>query len=270
MNNYFSIVNGELVSKDEASLHLSDLAIQRGYGIFDFFLTLDDVSPYLEDHLTRLFNSARKMRLDAGMSRDGIREMILRLIEKNKMGNSGIKVTVTGGYAEDGYSVTRPNLIITQNPFTIKKDSFEKGIRLISYNHQRQLPDVKTIDYLMAIYLKTFISEKGADDVLYISGGEVRECPRANFFIVDDNKNIITPDRDILAGITRKNILAKKGFEVIERTISIDSVYNAREAFISSSTKRVLPVLAVDGKVIGSGKPGEVTTALYHALAPGH
>ncbi len=270
MNKHYSIINGELVSKDEAALHLSDLAIQRGYGIFDFFLTRNGTPAFLEDHLTRLLNSAKKMRLDSGISRDGVREMILRLIDKNKMNDSGIKVTVTGGYAEDGYTISEPNLIITQSEFRIVPETFEKGINLITYNHQRQLPDVKTIDYLMAIYLKPLIREKHADDVLYVSDGEVRECPRANFFIVDENKKILTADKKILGGITRKNILAMSGFEVEERAVSVDSVYKAREAFISSSTKRVLPVLSVDGKTIGSGKPGEVTAALYEALSKVH
>ncbi len=84
---------------------------------------------------------------------------------------------MTGGYSEDNYPMSKPNLLITQSPFTFDNEKFNTGTRLVTYQHQRQLPQVKTIDYLMAIRLQRFIKENNADDVLYDNGNEICECP---------------------------------------------------------------------------------------------
>jgi D-alanine transaminase/branched-chain amino acid aminotransferase len=181
MSDNFAIINGNLILKDEAKILISDLSIQRGYGIFDYFRTVNNQPLFLEDHLDRFFNSASQMNLNPGIDRDQVKKLIQQLIEKNNMPGSGVRITLTGGYSENGYHIARPNLLITQNPFIFNKEDFNKGIRLVTYGYQRQLPQVKTIDYLMAIYLQKFIKEKDADDVLYHDQTQIRECPRSNF-----------------------------------------------------------------------------------------
>jgi branched-chain amino acid aminotransferase len=129
-------------------------------------------------------------------------------------------------------------------------NAWRKGIQLITYPHQRQLPHIKTIDYIMPIWLKPFIKSKNADDVLYCSQNIVTECPRSNFYIVTNNNKLITAKEKILKGITRKKIIkaAAQFLEIEEREIALEDVYNATGAFISSTSKLVLPVNRIDQK----------------------
>lgn len=265
----FSFVNDTLVPADQASLLIGDLAIQRGYGIFDFFKTLDHRPIYLDDHLDRFFVSAAAMRLEVGKTREQLQAMLDSLIEKNGIADSGIRIELTGGYSPDGYTLTRPNLIIQQQPLgTPVTAELQTSIRLISHPHQRQLPGIKTIDYLMAIWLAPVIREKGADDVLYHWNGVVAECPRSNFFIVTAEDVLVTPVREILKGITRMKILEVAGarLRVEERDLRLEELLGAKEAFITSTTKHILPVTQIDGLPVGDGAAGPVARWLSETL----
>jgi len=266
MNEMYSIINGAFVLKNEAAILISDLSIQRGFGIFDYFITINYEPVFLEDHLHRFYFSSSEMFMDAGYQPDELKKLIQQLIHKNKIPDSGIRITLTGGYSEDSYSPAKPNLLITQSPFTFNTDNFEKGIRLITYQHQRQLPQVKTIDYLMAIRLQKLIKENNADDVLYYNENEISECPRSNFFIVTKNDEIVTPAKNVLKGITRKKILGFSEFNIKEGVFTTADILDIKEAFISSTTKNILPVLMINGKEIGDGNPGEITRKIYRKL----
>ena len=267
MSNRYISINHQLYTEEDAKISVSDLSIQRGFGIFDFLKTINHQPIFLEDHFNRFYNSAKEMNLAVGVTRIELKSSIDELMERNNLPNSGLKFILTGGFSEDGYTMSTPNLILTQVPFEIDKTAFNKGMKLITYPHQRQLPTIKTIDYLQAIRLQSYIRENLADDVLYHAGGSIRECPRANFFIVKGNK-VITPRTDILKGITRSKILALniEGLDLAEEDFNLTDIAMADEAFISSSTKNAFPVLAIDGKPIGSGRPGEITRKINEKL----
>jgi D-alanine transaminase/branched-chain amino acid aminotransferase len=128
------------------------------------------------------------------------------------------------------------------------------------------MPHVKTTDYLMAIWLQPWVKEQGADDVLYHHNGIVSEFPRSNFFLVADEKTLVTPAHHILHGVTRKQILqvAKaKGMNVIEKDISMEEIRSAKEAFISSSTKRVIPIRQLDEIRFAAYTAASVTAQLF-------
>ncbi len=264
MNNMHVLINELLLPADEASLSISDLSIQRGYGIFDFFKIVAGEPVFLDDHLDRFFNSAVQMRLPVKQNRQQIKDMLYSLIRKNDMPNSGIRMTLTGGYSADGFNIAEPNLIVTQQRFQINTDQTIHGISLITYPYQRQFSEAKTLDYLKAIWLQPLIREQNADDVLYHQNGLIAECPRANFFMVTADDRIITPSRNILRGVTRKNVLkvSEKLFLTEERDISNEDIKQAKEAFITSTTKNILPVVKINGKILGNGKPGRVTKSL--------
>ena len=266
MTEIYSIINNDFVLKNEASILISDLSIQRGYGVFDYFRTINNHPVFLEDHLDRLFYSASKMQMNKDLDRNQLTKLIQQIIERNNIPDSGIRITLTGGYSEDGYSLVKPNLLITQTAFAFNKEKFNTGIKLVTYEHQRQLPYVKTIDYLMAIRLQTFLKENNADDVLYHNQNKITECPRCNFFIVTERDEVLTPAKNVLKGITRKKILDFSEFNVFETNIRMEDIEGAKEAFISSTTKNVLPVLEIDGKSVGSGRPGKITGAIYKKI----
>lgn len=262
MSELFVFVNDRFVPASDASLLVNDLAIQRGYGIFDFLKTIDHTPVFADEHLTRFHHSALQLRLETGRSKEELLSLIHLLIKKNNIPDSGIKLILTGGYAGDGYTLSRPNLVITQTPLQLPAaGAIDKGIRLVSYPHQRQMPDTKTIDYLIAIWLQPYIQEKGADDVLYHKDGVISECPRSNLFIVTDDDTVVTPSENILKGVIRGKVLelAQKQFKTEQRTVTLDEIWTAREVFITSTTKHALPVVAVDGRQIGEGAPGKVT-----------
>src|SRR5690606_31992860 len=110
--------------------------------------------------------------------------------------------------------------------------------------------------------------EQGAADVLYHMRGEVSEFPRCNFFLVKQDGTVATPSKNILHGVTRKHVLelAAKKFTVKEETITMDDVHQAREAFLTSTTKRIIPIVQVDDTLIGEGKPGTTTLTLLQDL----
>jgi len=260
-----TFVNTDFVTNEKACLHYSDLAIQRGYGVFDFCKVVNGHPAFLRQHLDRFLYSAAQLRLPIEKSKEELAQIITTLIEKNAIVHSGIRLTLTGGCSVNGYDIAKPNLIIAQQHFQpLTPTQVEKGICLVSHEHQRQLPHVKSIDYLMAIYLQSCIKEQQADDVLYHCNGRITECPRSNFFIVDSENCIITPKENILKGITRHQLLtlAANEFAVEERNIGLDEVLTASEAFVTSTTKAILPVQAINKKTIGNGSMGSVTRRL--------
>ncbi|MFN0291165.1 aminotransferase class IV [Pedobacter helvus] len=267
MDKRYTYVNGEIVLESEAKLLVTDLAVQRGYGIFDFLKLVNGKPIFIEDYFNRFYNSAKEMNLNIGLDRSQLHQAIQSLLAKNNMPNSSLKIILTGGYSEDGYQIAEPNLVIVQAPFKYDYSSFERGLTLLSHNYQRQLATVKTIDYLQAIRLQPQLKQKQIDDLLYHHNGEVRECPRANIFIVKGNE-ILTPKTNILRGITRSKILITKieGYTIKEQDFELADIANADEAFITSSTKNILPVLSLDGKSIGDGTPGKITATLSQSF----
>ncbi len=239
-------INDQFARYEQAKIHFSDLSIQRGYGVFDFFKVLGKIPIFLEDHLDRFFFSAACMRLPIPLSRYDLISVIQLLIVKNNVVDCGVRITLTGGNSVDLYQICAPNLLIsTTKLVAVQNNIFKKGIKLITYSHQRQLPEVKTIDYLMAIYYQPLLRENDANEILYHQNGMVTECPRANFFIVTKEDKIITPASGVLKGVTRMKI-KKLSPQFAEAVVSLQDISEAKAAFITSTTKMILPVRQID------------------------
>jgi branched-chain amino acid aminotransferase len=259
------ILNDQIIDQDKAYVHITDLALLRAYGIFDFFRIVELKPLFFEDHVDRFFTSAERLRLKCPVGKNQLKSMIIELIAANNIKNSGIRMVLTGGESPNGYAIGNPTLFVINEPINpLPENHFSEGIRLISHEYLRDLPEVKTINYLMGIYLTPEIQAKGATDVLYHWNGKISELTRSNFFIVDKNDTIVTPGNGILKGINRMHVLsvAGKHFKVEERDIFMDELKIAREAFITGTTKKVMPVVQVDDLKIGDGKPGETTMKL--------
>jgi branched-chain amino acid aminotransferase len=260
-----AFLNNVFVTEEEAKLHNSDLSMQRGYAVFDFFRTVNTKPLFEEDHLNRFFHSANDMHLSVTKSREELKQIIDALIEQSQLKEAGIRLMLTGGYAADTYHLAEPNLLITCKPVkTSTQELFEKGSSAITYNHQRELPHIKSINYLMAVWLQPLLKEKGSDDVLYHHNGIVTEFPRANVFAVI-NHVLVTPASNILRGITRKYVLEQAGsfIKTEERDIKVEELYHASEIFLTSTTKRVIPVLRLNDVIVAKGTPGPVASALW-------
>ncbi|HVF82109.1 MAG TPA: aminotransferase class IV [Flavisolibacter sp.] len=244
-----AFVNDTFIEEEKAALHFKDLSFQRGYGVFDFCRLAGNKPLFLDDHLTRFYSSAEGLHLPMPFSLPEIKDIIQELVKRNYLPGTGIRLHLTGGYSADGFIPAKPNFIISQHPIAAPgSEQLEKGIKLLSYPHQRQLYHIKTIDYLMAIWLQPLLKEKGFNDVLYHQDGVITECPRSNFFMVTSDNALVTPAANILAGVTRKRLLeiADKCIRVEERPIHINEIKAAKEAFITSTTKQILSVAQID------------------------
>lgn len=264
----WAFLNDNFVAEKNTKLHFSDLAFQRGYGIFDFFRLAGHQPLFLHDHLTRFFASAAGMHLTVPLPAEALETAIFDLIKRNDLPNTGIRLSLTGGYSEDGFNPTNANLVLSQHPFSPPTTTqVQKGIRLFTYPYQRQLPHIKSIDYLMAVWLQPQRSKAGADDILYHQNGSITESPRSNFFLVTSDERIITPANNVLAGITRKKLLqlAGKHFAVEERDITMKELANAKEAFLTSTTKQILPVAQVDDTFFQEQKITHWLLERFHA-----
>ncbi|MBN8673706.1 MAG: aminotransferase class IV family protein [Chitinophagales bacterium] len=261
--------NDHFVANENALLHVSDLSIQRGYAVFDFCRTKNRRPLFLNDHLDRFYASAAAMHLPARYHKEELAAIIYELIERTLLDEAGIRILLTGGYSADGYQPASPNLIITCNAVkTASLADFENGVTAMTYEQQRELPSVKTINYMMAVWLQPLLKEKKVNDVLYHHKGIITEFPRSNVFIVTKDQRLLTPSRHMLRGITRKQVLslAAKQMDVEERDIRTEELLQAAEVFLTSTTKKIMPVAAIDGNIIGDGKPGAITRKLYNAF----
>ena len=259
-------LNDQFVENSDAVLHVSDLSMQRGYGIFDFLRTVNGMPLFIEDHFNRFYTSAEAMHLPVSKNRKELAAIIYELIKKSGLAEAGIRIMLTGGYSENSYHPSTPNLLITCNTVkTATSDDFEKGISIITHEYQRELPHIKSINYLMAVWLQPLLKEKQADDILYYNKESITEFPRSNIFVVTADNKLVTPVHNILKGITRKHILLMGGevLPVEERNITVDELMQAKEIFATATSRKILPVLKVNDKIIGNGKPGAMTTSLY-------
>ena len=255
----YQFMNGKLVASADAKVQTNDLAILRGYGIFDYFAFEDRIPYFVDDYLTRFFNSAAKLHLDLSYSKAAVKQMIMQLIEANGVADGGMKLVLTGGYSENGYEPTTPNFLIIQYPKAAYPEQyFTDGVKFISHRFQRELPEVKTINYLTGIQLLPKIKAAGAVEVLYYDGVYLRETVRANVMLWMPNDTLVTPADQILYGITRKKVLkvARQFVQVEERDVRFEEIKMAKEMFLTSSTRGVMPVIQVDDHTIGTGKPG--------------
>ncbi|OFY64095.1 MAG: hypothetical protein A3H98_04795 [Bacteroidetes bacterium RIFCSPLOWO2_02_FULL_36_8] len=254
----YSFINGKIIPFNKAFIQVNDLALLRGYGCFEYFCTYKGLPVLIDDYLKRFENSARELDLPLPYQKNEIVQIVMNLLKKNNITEAGIRFILTGGYSEDAFTVSKPNFIILIEPLKIpEKNVYRKGVKLITLKHQREFSSAKSINYLTAIRNFHVCKKENAYDVLYYFNNHILEVTRSNFFIFKEN-NLLTPKDDILHGITRKIIIeiASKEFKIEERELPLIELNAATEAFLSGTTKKVLPVVMVDKLKIGNGKVG--------------
>jgi branched-chain amino acid aminotransferase len=259
-------INNRFLPYTEATLHISDIGLQRGFGIFDYFVEMNGRIPFLEDYIDRFYGSAKLLNMEVPLEREMMKEKIGYLIQQNNFGTSGIKLLLTGGYSEDLYSPSTPNFMILNLPVLHQPGDFGEGVKLILLDFQRHIPEVKTTFYLPSIALFPKLKETGAVEVLYHHNRLISETTRANIFLVKNNK-LITPFPGVLRGITRKYVLqvARDLMPVEERKVRLEELWESEEVFITGTSKHVAPVVEIEGRIIGCRKPGKMTAAISEA-----
>ena len=261
----YQLINGDIFSKDKALIPLNDLGMLRSYSIFDFFRVIEGKPVFVEDHWDRLMHSADVMDLKLPWETGEIDAMCRALVAKNAAMDAGMRVLVTGGYAEDGYTPSTPNIYMMLHTLpTYPETYYTQGAKLISTAYMRDMPSVKTTIYIQSIHFKKKMQEEGAVEVLYQWQGNVAECSRSNVFFVDAAGTIITPKHGMLKGITRKQViaLAEQFYNVSQSPVQYAEIGTMKEAFITSTTKGVMPIQQIDDQIVGDGTVGPVTLEL--------
>ena len=264
----FHSINGQIVSRSAAHLDVHDIGFRRGYAAFDYLRILKGQAIFLEDHLDRFERSARLLHLTMTMDRASLIGHIHALIAKNNAKEAGLQLFLSGGVAADGFNPGEAQLILIMTVLPKPKaETYETGFKLISHRYQRDLPEIKSNNYFMAVYLSQTLKQTKASDVLYHDGKRVLETTRSNIFIVKQDHRIVSPDKDILPGITRKQILqiAPKIGKLELRDVALEELWDAKEIFVCSTTKGAMPVTQIDDKFIATGKPGEITQEIGEA-----
>ncbi len=261
---YFGYINGRTQPVDEIGVGVTDLGLLRGYGLFDYFLTYDG-QPFRWDlYWARFSASAARMHLPLPLSQAEMHAVLLDLLARSGQPDVAFRLILTGGYAPDSITIGTPNLLILTEPIHPVPDwHYEEGIRLILHEYVREMAEVKSTDYKRIMLLAGELKAANAQDALYVKDGEISELSRSNVFLVVGNR-LITPNRHILYGITRRTILdlAAPDFEVEERPVMLTELAQASELFTTSSNKKVLPIVAVGGQPIGNGRVGPVARLL--------
>ena len=261
----FAYFNGEWKNVKDLYVHVSDLGLQRAYGVFDFMKEVKGEIPWLDDYLGRFFRSLELSDIQIDPNYDELKSLVLDLIARNGFYYSGIKLLATGGFSEDGYSVPdKANLfILNMKGKPVDRTVYKTGVNLILDEFIRPNPEVKSIQYYNSAKWHRKMKEYDAIDVLYHSDGLISETSRANFYIVKGDQ-ILTAIDGVLPGVTRKNFLAtfanKHDIQLID--LPYEELYKADEAFITSTTKGVVPVVKVEDHIIGDGKVGPMTSKL--------
>ena len=260
-------LNGQLVPTEQALLHVSDLALLRGYGVFDFMPVRQGVPLFLDRYLDRFQRSANWLNLPWITDRDTLKTWIFATIEANRLPIAGIKLVLTGGYSPDGFLPASPNFIIINQLYPIgSEEQFRNGVKLHLFQHVRELPEAKTLNYMIPIRAWSEVKQSGAFDLLYHDGTFISESSRSNFFVVTQDGVLVTPDKGVLKGTTRGSVVevaASLGIPVEEREVTLAELRQAAEAFITSTTKGVLGVVGTQGGAIGTGKVGVITQHLH-------
>ena len=271
MSELICYVNGQFLPTTEASLPVQDLAILRGYGVFDFLRTYHGQPFKLREHILRLEQSARMVYLDLPGSLEELEALVIETLRRNRLPEANIRIVVTGGVAPDG--ITPPDtsslIVIVTPPHVYPATYYEQGVKVITVDIDRYLPQAKTINYIPAIIALKQAQAAGAVEALYTnSAGHILEGTTTNFFLIQ-GRQLITPKDDILSGVSREFVLelAREHLDVVEQAITPADLLQTDEAFITASNKEVMPVHHVNEIVIGNGQaPGPQTRRLMAAF----
>ena len=269
-------IDGEFVPKAEAKISVFDHGLLYGDGVFEGIRSYRGRVFKLDEHLQRLYDSAKAIMLEIPISIKAMEEAVLQTLRQNDLYDAYIRLIVTRGVGDLGLDPDKcpvPTIIIITDKITLYPQKFYKvGLEIVTVSTRRNYPEavnprIKSLNYLNNILAKIEGKQAGVVEVLMLNAeGYVVECSGDNIFFVKDNV-IVTPPTylGILEGITRNTVIdlaGKLGLSVEERVFTRHDLYVADECFLTGTAAEVIPVVKIDCRVIGSGCPGTVTQEL--------
>ena len=266
-------INGDLVPESEAKISVLDHGFLYGDGVFEGIRAYKGVVFKLREHIERLYDSAKFLKIEIPMSKEELIEAILETIRKNGLTDCYIRVVVTRGIGDlglDPRKCGKPSIIIIAKPMGPLLG--KKAVSLIISSVRRDGVDAtnhqaKSLNYLNSILAKLEAISAGADDAIMLDNrGFVSEATGENVFIVKNGKIMTPPPTSgVLLGITRNCIIelaGKLGYEVMERELTPFELITADEVFLTGTAAEIVPVESVNGRKIGTRVPGPITERL--------
>lgn len=265
-------LNDRLVPKEQAVVSVFDHGLLYGDGVFEGIRIYHGKVFLLTEHIDRLYESAHAIRLQIPLSKQEMTDAVNETVKANQLTDGYIRLVITRGSGSLGLDIRRtsdPQVIIIADSITLyPEEYYENGLKIITAstirNHPQALsPRIKSLNYLNNIMAKVEATDAECLEALMLNHkGEVAECTGDNIFLVK-NGIISTPsiDAGVLDGVTRKAVImlaAEAGYELKECTLTRHDVYVAEEVFLTGTAAEVIPVVGIDGREIGEGKPGPV------------
>ena len=276
-------MNDRLVPEDEARVSVIDHGLLYGDGVFEGMRSYSGRVFRLDAHIDRLWESAQAICLKIPLTKEAVAQAVNDTLAANGLADGYVRLLVTRGAGTLGLDPNRtknPQVIVIADTISLyPREHYEKGLRIVTAATQRTQaaalsPRIKSLNYLNNIMAKLEGLQAGCVEALMLNHkGEVAECTGDNIFVV--RKGLLLtppPDAGILEGITRGAVMElarSAGIDCREATLTRHDLYTAEECFLTGTAAEVIPVVEIDGRSIGTGRPGPVTAKLlaaFHAL----
>lgn len=270
-------INGKFYSKDQAKVSVFDHGLLYGDGVFEGIRAYNKLVFKLKDHIDRLFESAKSIMLDIPLSKAGLEKAVLSTLKENQLKDAYIRLVVTRGVGDLGLDPRKcagsATVIIIADKIVLYPQRFyRQGLSIITVPTVRNLPEalnpqIKSLNYLNNILAKIEAANAGCDEAIMLDSlGYVAECTGDNIFVVKKG-HLYTPPQCMgtLRGITRDTVLEiarKNRIPAHEHVITRHEVYISDECFLTGTAAEIIPVVKVDGRPIGNGKPAALTLRL--------
>jgi branched-chain amino acid aminotransferase len=279
-------INGKLFDKADAKVNVYDHGLLYGDGVFEGIRLYNGRVFKLKEHIDRLYESARCIRLEIPMTPEAFADAVLMTVKASGLKDGYIRPIVTRGVGNlgiDPRNCAEPQVIIIVDTIQLyPREFYENGLEIVTAstirNHPAALnPRIKSLNYLNNILAKLEANLVGCQEALMLNHkGEIAECSADNVFLVKRGELRTPPlDAGALEGVTRNTVMEiarSRGVEVREMPLTRHDLYTADECFLTGTGAEIVPVIKCDGRVIGTGQPGPVTKQLrehYQALVRG-
>ncbi len=270
-------INGKFYDKNEAKVSVFDHGLLYGDGVFEGIRSYNSLVFKLKEHIQRLYESAKSIMLEIPLTQEQMIKAVVATLKVNSLKDAYLRLIVTRGEGDLGLDPRKCRgnatvIIIADKIALYPEKYYQEGLSIVTVPTVRNLPEalnpqIKSLNYLNNILAKIEAVNSGCDEAIMLDSlGYVAECTGDNIFIVRDN-HLYTPPQCMgtLRGITRDSILEiaqKNKISVHEHVITRHEVYISDECFLTGTAAEVIPVVKVDGRVIGQGKPGRLTLKL--------
>ena len=266
-------LDGKLVEKEKAVVSVFDHGLLYGDGVFEGIRVYNNLVFRLKEHIDRLYRSADAIELKIPMTKAEAIEATLSTLKENKLKDGYIRLVVTRGVGDlglDPRKCPKATVFIIADKISLYPEEFyQKGLKIITAKTRRNYPKaldgrIKSLNYLNNILAKLEAIKAGTQEAIMLThDGYVAECTGDNIFIIK-NGALATPPADVgaLEGITRDAVIGiakKAGMPFAEKMLKMEDIYAADEVFLTGTAAEIVPVVEIDGRKIGTGKPGEAT-----------